>query len=95
MTGNAGPDTENTVPLVVAEVIVTGAVPLETSVTGCADVVFTVTSPNVRLAELTVNWGLGTAVPTPFRLTTAVPFVDELLWIVNWPDEDPAALGAN
>ena len=63
--------------------MVTGAVPVEVSVTGCVDDVFTVTSPNVRLAALTVNCGLNTAVPVPLRLTTAVLLVDELLWIVS------------
>jgi hypothetical protein len=63
--------------------MITGAVPVEVNVTGCVDAVFTVTSPNVRLAALTVNCGLGTAVPIPLRLTTAVLLVDELLWIVS------------
>ena len=83
MTGNVAPDTVNPAPLNGAELIVTGAVPVEVNVTGCVDAVFTVTSPNVRLAALTVNCGLGTAVPIPLRLTTAVLLVDELLWIVS------------
>ena len=63
--------------------MVTGAVPVEVNVTGCVDAVFTVTLPNVRLAALTVNCGLDTAVPVPLRVTTAVLLVDELLWIVS------------
>ena len=63
--------------------MVTGAVPVEVNVTGCVEAVFTVTSPNVRLAALIVNCGLDTAVPMPLRLTTAVLLVDELLWIVS------------
>ena len=63
--------------------MVTGAVPVELNVTGCVDAVFTVTLPNVRLAALIVNCGLDTAVPVPLRLTTAVPLVDELLWMVS------------
>ena len=83
MTGNVAPDTANPAPLSVAELMVTGAVPVEVSVTGCVDAVFTVTSPNVRLAALVVNCGLNTAVPVPLKLTTAVLLVDELLWIVS------------
>jgi hypothetical protein len=63
--------------------IVTGAVPVEVNVNGCVDAVFTVTSPNVRLAALAVNCGVSTAVPVPLRLTTAVLLVDEVLWIVS------------
>ena len=77
------PDTVNPAPLSVAELMVTGAVPVEVNVTGCVDAVFTVTSPNVRLAALIVNCGLNAAVPVPLRLTTAVLLVDELLWIVS------------
>ena len=83
MTGNVAPDIVNPVPLSVAELMVTGAVPVEVNVTGCVDAVFTVTSPNVRLAALIVNCGLNAAVPVPLRLTTAVLLVDELLWIVS------------
>ena len=83
MTGNVAPDIVNPAPLNGAELIVTGAVPVEVNVTGCVDDVFTVTSPNVRLAALTVNCGLNTAVPVPLKLTTAVLLVDELLWMVS------------
>ena len=95
VTGNVAPDTVKTVPLVVAELTVTGAVPVEVNVTGCVDAVFTVTSPNVRLAALSVNCGLTTAVPVPLRLTTAVLLVDESLWIVSWPDAAPVTAGSN
>jgi hypothetical protein len=43
------------VPLNVAELIVTGAVPVEVNVTGSVDAVFTVTLPNARLVGLMVN----------------------------------------
>ena len=43
------------VPLSVAELMVTGAVPVEVSVTGSVEAVFTVTLPNAKLAGLTVN----------------------------------------
>jgi hypothetical protein len=95
VTGNVAPDIVKPVPVNSAELMVTGAVPVEVSVTGCVDAVFTVTLPKVRLAALSVNCGLVAAVPMPLRLTTAVPLVDELLWIVNWPDAAPVAVGSN
>jgi len=71
------------VPVNAAELMVTGAVPLELSVTGNVEAVFNVTLPNAKLAELTVNCGLDAATPVPLKLTTAVLLVDELLWIVT------------
>ena len=68
---------------------------MEVNVTGCVDAVFTVTSPNVRLAALSVNCGLAAAVPVPLRLTTAVLLVDESLWIVSWPEAAPVVVGSN
>jgi hypothetical protein len=81
--GNVPPDMVKPAPLEVAEWMVTGAVPVEVNVTGCVEAVFTVTLPNVRLAELIVNCGLATAVPVPLRLTIAVLLVDESLRMVN------------
>jgi len=97
VTGNVAPGIVKSVPLRVSEVMVTGDVPVEVNVTGCVDVVFTVTLPNVRLAALTVNWRPDTAapVPVPLRLTTAVLLVDELLWIVSCPVAAPVAVGSN
>jgi hypothetical protein len=178
VTGKVAPDIVNPVPLNVAELMVTGAVPVEVNVTGRVEAAFTVTLPNGRVVALTVNVGTaafscsaklletlpalavrvtacavvtedtvavnpalvalagtttvagtvtaalllarvtlkpplpatvvsvtvhaslpdpvmdallhdnalnaaGTAVPVPVRLTTAVPLVDELLWIVT------------
>ena len=57
MTGKVAPDTVKPVPLSVAELMVTGAVPVELNVTGSVEAVFTVTLPNVRLVGLTVNVG--------------------------------------
>jgi len=61
---------------------------VEVNVTGCVDAVFNVTSPNVRLVALIINCGLSdcgldAAVPVPLKSTTAVPLVDELLWMVS------------
>ena len=83
------------VPANAAELTVTGAVPLEVKVTGWVEAVFTVTLPNVRVAALSVNCGLTAVVPVPSRFTTAVPLVDELLWMVSWPEAAPAAVGSN
>jgi hypothetical protein len=82
-------------PLNLAELIVTGAVPVEVNVTGCTEAEFTVTLPNVKLAELIVSCGLGTAVPVPLRFTTAVLLIKELLLIVSRPTDVPAAIGSN
>ena len=57
MTGKVAPDMVKPVPLSAAELMVTGAVPVELNVTGCVDDVFTVTLPNVRLPGLMVNVG--------------------------------------
>ena len=73
----------------------TGAVPVEVSVSGSVEAELTVTSPNVKLAALRVNCGLVAALPVPLRFTTAVLLVDELLWIVNCPDAGPVAVGSN
>ena len=89
------PDIVKPVPVSAAELMVTGAVPVDVNVTGCVDAVSTVTLPNVRLAALTVNCGFDIAVPVPLRLTTATPLVDELLWIVSCPVAAPVAVGSN
>ena len=57
MTGKVAPDMVKPVPLNPAELMVTGAVPVEVNVNGSVDAVFTVTLPNARLAGLTVNVG--------------------------------------
>src|SRR5580692_7565390 len=190
VTGNVAPDIVNPVPVNVAELMVTGAVPVEVNVTGSVDAVFTVTLPNARLAGLMVSVGTAafncspkvletppalavkvtacavatddtvavnaallalagtttvagtvtaalllvtdtlkpplpagplsvtvqasvpapvidallqdnalnpaaTAVPVPVSPITAVPLVEEVLWMVSWPVTAPAAVGSN
>jgi hypothetical protein len=68
--------------VIVAELTVTGAVPVEVSVNDCVVDVLTVTLPKLRLAALTVNCGLGDAVPIPLKATMIIPPVVELLPIV-------------
>ena len=79
VTGKVAPDMVKPVPLNPAELMVTGAVPVEVNVNGSVDAVFTVTLPNERLAALTLNCGLATTVPVPLRLTTSMLLVDESL----------------
>ena len=57
VTGSVAPDIVKPVPLNVPEAMVTGAVPVEVSVTGSVDTVFTVTLPNAKLAALMVSAG--------------------------------------
>jgi len=69
-------------PVIVAELTVTGEVPVEVNVSDCVVAVFTVTLPKLKLAALTVNCGLGAAVPIPLRATKIELLVVELLPIV-------------
>lgn len=57
MTGKVTPDIVKPIPVSVAELIVTGDVPVEVSVRGSVEGVFSVTLPNARLGKLTVNTG--------------------------------------
>jgi hypothetical protein len=43
------------VPAIVAEFTVTGAVPVDVTVSDCVAAVFTVTLPKLKVAELTLN----------------------------------------
>jgi hypothetical protein len=79
----------------VAEFTVTGDVPVDVSVNDCVVALFTVTLPKFKLAAPKVNCGLGAAVLVPFRATTAVLPVDELLLIVSWPLAAPVVVGKN
>jgi hypothetical protein len=72
----------NPLPVIVAEFTVTGAVPVDVSVSDCIVVAFTVTLPKLKVAALTVNCGLGVAVLVPLRVTKVVLPLDELLLIV-------------
>jgi hypothetical protein len=57
VTGKVAPDIVKPVPLSVAELMVTGAVPVDVNVTGSVDAVSTVTLANAKLAGLTVSVG--------------------------------------
>lgn len=58
MTGNPPPDTENPVPEIVSELIVTAAVPLEVTVTDFETAVPTETLPNASEVALRVSAGV-------------------------------------
>jgi hypothetical protein len=81
--------------VIVAAFTVTGEVPVDVNVNDCAVTVFTVTLPKLKLAELTVNCGLGAAVLVPLSVTCAAEPVDESLLMVICPLADPVAVGRN
>ena len=58
VTGKLPPTIVKPVPVIAAELTVTGAVPVELSVNDCVVDVFTVTLLKLRLAVLIVNCGL-------------------------------------
>jgi hypothetical protein len=55
VTGNVAPEIVKPVPLNVAELMVTGAVPVEVNVTGSVEGVFKATLPNATLVGLIDN----------------------------------------
>ena len=83
VAGRLPPTIVKPAPLMFAESIVSGEVPVEVSVNDCVVDVLSVTLPKLRLAALTVSCGLGAAVLVPLRDTTAVLPVDELLVMVS------------
>jgi hypothetical protein len=81
VTGNVAPESLKPLPVSVAELMVTGAVPVELNVTGSSAAVFTVTFPNATLVGLTDNVGTVAAaafscraklLETPFALAVSV-----------------------
>lgn len=93
--GRGPPARVKPAPVISAEFTVTGAVPVELSVSVCAVTVFTVTLPKLRFPALTVSWGLGAAVLVPLIITAIVPSGEALLLIVNCPLVEPVAVGWN
>ena len=85
MIGNVAPATANSALLIVVEVIVNGAVPVEVTLTGNVAVDPTVTLPKLRLFGLTVSCGLPRAIPVLVRLIVIVGFAEELLLTVSVP----------
>jgi hypothetical protein len=71
VTGRVGAETEKPVPVMVAELMVTAAAPVEVTVTVCVVDVPTDTLPKARLAELTVN--AGSAISTSTLVLAETP----------------------
>ena len=82
-------------PVIAAEFIDTGDVPVEVSVSDCVVAASTVTSPKFNLATLNVNCGLGAAIPVPLKATADVPPLDELLPMMICPLVVPVVVGLN
>ena len=95
VTGKLLPMMVKPVPVIDAELIVTGEVPVDDNVIDCAVGELTGTLPKLRLVALTVNCGLDGAIPIPARGTTAVPSVVKLLLTVSCPVAGPATVGLN
>src|SRR5271154_4995671 len=95
VTGKLAPTMVKPVPVMEAELTVTGEVPVEVRVIAWLVGELTVTLPKLRLAVLTESCGLRAAVPVPLRVTTAVLAVAESLMMVTWPGSDPVVVGSN
>ena len=95
VAGKLPPASENPEPLIAAALTVTGAVPVDVSVSVCVVDVFTVTLPKLKLPALNVSWGSCVTTPLPLSNTVAVLFVAESLLTVNWPFVAPVAVGLN
>ena len=95
VSGKLPPTMVKPVPVIEAELTVTGEVPVEVRVIAWMVGEFTVTLPKLRLAVLTESCGLRAAVPVPLRATTAELAVEELLVMVIWPVSDTVAVGLN
>jgi hypothetical protein len=93
--GKVPPTMVKPVPEIAAEFTVTGEVPVEVRVKACVVAEFTVTLPKFRLGALRVNCGLAAAAPVPFKATTAVLPLVELLLIEICPVAAPVAVGSN
>jgi hypothetical protein len=84
----------NPAPAIVAELTVTGVVPVDFSVRDNVVAVFTAMLLKFRLVTLSVNCGFA-AVPVPLRVTETVPPVVELLLIVICPLAAPVTVGSS
>ena len=93
VTGKVAPATLNGGPLAVAALIVTGAVPVDVSVTDCVDAVLSGTFPKFTAAGLTVSCGAAAVVPDPPSETVAGPDAS-LLVTVSVPASEPSVVGS-
>ena len=72
-SGNLPPDRVKPVPLNVAELIVTGPVPVDANVTDCVDADPTIRLPNARLPVLTLSAGVALLLVSPAPRPVIVP----------------------
>ena len=93
VTGNVAPEIANPLPAIAAELIVTGAVPDEVSVSVWVEAVFSVTLPKSSEEALAVNCDVESDVPDPLSETVAVPPSEAVLDIVRAPLATPATVG--
>ncbi len=93
--GKVAPETVKPVPPIVAELIISGAVPVEVTVSGSVEVDPTPTLPKLKLVELTDSCGVVAATPVLLRLTVAVALVEELLLTVSAPVTALVVMGAD
>ena len=80
VAGKLPPTLVKPAPVIVAELTVTGVVPVEVRVKDCVVAVFTVTLPKLKVPALTDSCGFA-AVPVPLKATEVVLPVVELLLI--------------
>lgn len=93
--GMVAPDTLYPLPLMVAALMTSGAVPVEVTVTGIVEFEPTAILPKLRPVVLIINCGLVAVTPVLVRLIAAVAFVEELLLMVSVPVTAPAVMGAD
>ena len=93
VSGNLAPETLKSEPIAVAELIVTGADPVEVRVIDFVEATFSGTLPKVTDVGLTVNCGAGTAVPDPPSVTVAGPEGSSLM-TESVPVSSSAAVGS-
>ena len=80
-------------PITVAALMVTGAVPVDVSVTDCFDAMLRGTFPKFTDVGLTVSCGTAVVVPFPPNETAAGP-EGSLLVTVSVPESGPAVVGS-
>jgi hypothetical protein len=93
VTGKLAPETLKPGPVTVAALMVTGALPVDVSVTGWVDPTFNGTLPKFTVVGLTVNCGVVLVVPDPPSETVAGPEGSSLV-TVSVPASAPAVVGS-
>jgi hypothetical protein len=95
VTGKLSATIVKPVPVIAAEFIVTGTVPVEVRVRDWVVEVSTITLRKLKFPALTANCGLADVVPAPLRATSVLLPVDESLLTVICPLAAPLAAGSN